>query len=71
MSTTTETTIIIRNTQQVWVEWICEVKVSQEELEQLDNGELDVQDLWDRDNNQYQNDMWGGDEENYFEFEEN
>ena len=71
MSTTTEKTIIIRNTQQVWVEWISEVKVSQEELEQLDNGELNVQDLWDRDNNQYQNDMWGGDEENYFEFEEN
>lgn len=71
MSATTEKTIIIRNTQQLWVEWISEVKVSQEELEQLDNGELNVQDLWDRDNNQYQNDMWGGDEENHFEFEEN
>lgn len=70
MSTTTEQTIIIRNTQQVWVEWISEVKVSQEELEQIDNGELNVQDLWDRDDNQYQNDMWGGDEENYFEYEE-
>ncbi len=46
--------------------------LSEEDFELLQNGDITAQDLFDRCdfNTQKQTDMWGGDEENYFDWEE-